>query len=70
MDQLTDINPEVIVGNHWPIKLSSLSHWVLKECSFVAEIDFKRDYLDARGHFILRFGAIDDKPLGESPPPP
>ena len=24
----------------------------------------KRDYLDARGHFVLRFGAIGDKPLG------
>ena len=24
----------------------------------------KRDYLEARGHFVLRFGAIDDKPLG------
>ena len=24
----------------------------------------KRDCLDARGHFILRFGAIGDKPLG------
>ena len=23
----------------------------------------KRDYLDARGHFVLRFGAIGDKPL-------
>ena len=23
----------------------------------------KRDYLDARGHFALRFGAIGDKPL-------
>ena len=24
----------------------------------------KRDYLDAWGHFVLRFGAIGDKPLG------
>ena len=24
----------------------------------------KRDYLDARGDFILRFSAINDKPLG------
>ena len=24
----------------------------------------KRDYLDARGRFVLRFGAIGDKPLG------
>ena len=24
----------------------------------------KRDYLDARGHFVLRFGAIGEKPLG------
>ena len=24
----------------------------------------KRDYLDAQGHSVLRFGAIDDKPLG------
>ena len=24
----------------------------------------KRDYLDARGHFVLCFGAIGDKPLG------
>ena len=25
---------------------------------------YKTDYLDARGHFVLRFGAIGDKPLG------
>ena len=24
----------------------------------------KRDYLDARGHFVLHFAAIGDKPLG------
>ena len=24
----------------------------------------KRDYLDARGHFVSRFGAIGDKPFG------
>ena len=24
----------------------------------------KGDYLDVRGHFLLRFGAIGDKPLG------
>ena len=30
----------------------------------------KRDYLDARGHFVLRFSAIGDKPLdgGNHPP--
>ena len=25
---------------------------------------YKRDYLDASGHFVLRFGAIGEKPLG------
>ena len=25
---------------------------------------YKRDHLDARGRFVLRFGAIADKPLG------
>ena len=29
----------------------------------------KRDYLDARGHFVLRFGVIGDKPLGGVPTP-
>ena len=29
----------------------------------------KRDYLDVRGHFVLRFGAIGKKPLGGVPPP-
>ena len=30
----------------------------------------KRDYLDARGHFVLRFGAIGEKPLGGRNHPP
>ena len=30
----------------------------------------KRDYLDARGHFVLRFGAIGDQPLGGGNHPP
>ena len=31
----------------------------------------KRNYLDARGHFVLRFGATGDKSLsgGNQPPP-
>ena len=28
-----------------------------------------KDNLDARGHFVLRFGAIGDKPLGVRNPP-
>ena len=27
----------------------------------------KRDYLDARGHFVLGFGATGDKPWGAPP---
>ena len=30
----------------------------------------KRHYLDARGHFVLRFGAIGEKPLGGRSHPP
>ena len=28
---------------------------------------YSRERVDVRGHFVLRFGAIGDKPLGVAP---
>ena len=43
---------------------------VFLTCSVSDRKGCKRDYLDARGHFVLRFDAIGDKPLGGGNHPP
>ena len=53
-------------GNHPPSSdLDGLPDGIPPDCFLQNDRKgCKRDNLDARNHFVLRFGAIGDKPLG------